>query len=237
VHTTIERVRAAGSRVTTEAYLTGIGASFLAPEVLHRRGLEPRSIQHLATGRRIADVDELRRMQAEHGHELAFVHFLDEARPAARELMVKAMVFDETAVASDAMEPHWQGGRRESLTWPLPLSVVGHPRTAGTYGRALRLLVRETGALELAEAIRRCTLVPADIAAVGVPAMSRKGRLRPGSDADVVVFNPDDVTDNATYTRTTQPTTGFAHVLVNGVPVVRDGALVPSALPGRAVRA
>ena len=50
-------------------------------------------------------------------------------------------------------------------------------------------------------------------------------------------FDPQTVTDNATYTDTTRPSTGFRHVLVGGRPVVRDGELDREALPGRPVRA
>ncbi|TVT53940.1 amidohydrolase family protein [Amycolatopsis rhizosphaerae] len=242
VHATVSRVRAAGSLVSTEAYpygsgMTGIGAAFLAPELLDRRGLTPSSIQHLASGRRMADAEELRRMRAEHGGEWAFVHFLEESDPAASELRAKAMLFEDTAVASDAIEPLWRSTPRDPLAWPLPPDVVSHPRTAGTYGRTLRTVVRETGALSLMEAIRRCSLIPAEIAARGVPALTRKGRLQPGADADIVVFEPGTVADNATYTDTVRPTSGFDYVIVNGKPVVRDGTLDLAALPGRAVRA
>jgi N-acyl-D-aspartate/D-glutamate deacylase len=119
----------------------------------------------------------------------------------------------------------------------LPPEVVTHPRTAGTYSRTLRMLVREDGALSLPEAIRRCSLVPADVLGGSVPAMRRKGRVQPGSDADLAVFDPGQVTDNATYEDTARPSTGFRHVLVAGEFVVRDGELCADALPGRPIRA
>jgi N-acyl-D-aspartate/D-glutamate deacylase len=113
---------------------------------------------------------------------------------------------------------------------------VTHPRTAGTFARTLRLLVREQGLLGLAEAVRRCTLVPAQIVQTAAPAMRRKGRLQPGSDADVTVFDPATVTDRATYSDTTRPSAGIRHVLVGGEFVVRDGDMLNGALPGRPVR-
>jgi N-acyl-D-aspartate/D-glutamate deacylase len=70
-----------------------------------------------------------------------------------------------------------------------------------------------------------------------VPAMRAKGRLQPGRDADVVVFDPETVTDRASYTDSTRPSAGIRHVLVNGVFVVRDDGIVPDARPGRPVRA
>ena len=86
------------------------------------------------------------------------------------------------------------------------------------------------------ESIRRCTLLPAQVLEASAPAMRTKGRLRPGADADVVVFDADTITDQATYGESTRPSTGVRHVLVNGTFVVRDGALVADASPGRPVR-
>jgi N-acyl-D-aspartate/D-glutamate deacylase len=73
--------------------------------------------------------------------------------------------------------------------------------------------------------------------------MRRKGRIQPGCDADLVVFDPDTVSDQATYAASTRPSTGYTHVLVGythvlvgGEHVVRDGELVSGALPGRPIR-
>jgi cytosine/adenosine deaminase-related metal-dependent hydrolase len=236
----VERVRREGATVTTEAYpygagMTGIGAAFLAPELLPRRGLTPGSIGHLGLGRRIADADELRRVRAEDPGALAFVHQTDEADPVAFGLVQRALTFPEAAVASDAIAPQWPSGSPDPLSWPLPPQVATHPRTAGTFGRTLRLLVRELGLLSLPEAVRRCTLVPARIVQEAAPAMRRKGRLQPGCDADVTVFDPATVTDRSTYTETTRPSAGIRHVLVGGRFVVRDGELDTGSLPGRPV--
>ncbi|WP_219502353.1 amidohydrolase family protein [Nonomuraea ceibae] len=234
----VERVRAEGARVTTEAYpygagMTGVGAAFLAPELLHRRGLTPHSIGLLSTGRRMADAAELRRVRQEEPGSAAFVHLLDEDSPAEFAYIRRALDFEDAAVATDAVPLLWRegGDPARRLEWPLPPDAVTHPRTAGTYGRTLRL-VREQGMLGLAEAVRRCTLVPAQVAG-----LARKGRVQPGADADLTVFDPDTVTDRATYAATALPSTGFRHVLVGGVPVVQDGALLPDARPGRPVRA
>lgn len=238
----VEKVRREGARVTTEAYpygsgMTGIGAAFLAPELLHRRGLTPHSIGHLGTGRRMADEAELRRMRESDPGGAAFVHFLDESDPEAFAHVERALAFDDAAVASDASPLLWRGGEPDPLRWPLAPDAVTHPRTAGTYARTFRMLVRERGLLDVAEAVRRCTLVPADVLGAGVPAMRRKGRIQPGCDADVTVFDPATVTDRATYEDTAAPSTGFRHVLVAGEFVVRDGELRTDVLPGRPVRA
>jgi N-acyl-D-aspartate/D-glutamate deacylase len=67
--------------------------------------------------------------------------------------------------------------------------------------------------------------------------MRGKGRLQAGRDADVVVFDPETVTDRASYLRSTRPSAGIRYVLVNGTFVVRDGGLAGDARPGRPIRA
>lgn len=236
----VTAARAQGVRVTTEAYPYGagstvMGAAFLAPEVLHRMGIAPRSITYLPTGERVADADRLRELRVTDPGGLVVVHFLDEQEPADLAVLERSFQLADTAIATDAMAPIEPGGAIAADRWPLPTGLIAHPRTAGSYARTLRWLVRERGLLTLSEAIRRSSLLPAQILTGAVPAMRRKGRVQVGADADLVVFDPATVTDHATYTSLT-PSTGFRHVLVNGTPVVRDGEVVPGALPGRAVR-
>ena len=66
--------------------------------------------------------------------------------------------------------------------------------------------------------------------------MRNKGRLREGADADMVVFDHDRISDQASYQESTRPSSGIIHVLVDGTFVVRDERLVLDALPGRALR-
>jgi N-acyl-D-aspartate/D-glutamate deacylase len=146
-------------------------------------------------------------------------------------------------VASDAMPLTWTARPADPQAWPLPPTAFTHPRTAGTFGRALRLLTRDDagdgrgGALGLAAALAKCSLEPARLLQERVPAMRRKGRLQAGMDADVVVFDPATVSDRASYRYSTRPTAGIRHTLVNGAFVVRDGEIVPDARPGRPVLA
>jgi len=69
-----------------------------------------------------------------------------------------------------------------------------------------------------------------------VPMMLDKGRIRVGADADITIFNPATVMDASTYEEPARYSKGIRYVLVNGVPVVRDGEIETIA-PGRAVRA
>lgn len=105
-----------------------------------------------------------------------------------------------------------------------------HPRTYGTFARVLGHYGRELGLFPIEEAVRRMTSLPADNLQ-----LRDRGRLVPGAFADVVVFDPETVTDEATYTDSHRYATGIRHVLVNGVPVVRDGELT-GATPGRRLR-
>jgi N-acyl-D-aspartate/D-glutamate deacylase len=105
-----------------------------------------------------------------------------------------------------------------------------HPRAYGTFPRILRQYVRETHTLTLEDAIRKFAALPASRMRIG-----DRGVLKPGLWADVVVFDPDTIRDVATFERPNQLSVGMRWVLVNGVPVVADGAAT-GALPGKVVR-
>ena len=242
VLTVVARAQAAGARVTTEAYpygsgMTAIGAAFLAPERLAERGLVPSSLTFAPTGERLASVERLRELRTSDPGGLAIIDLLDEDDPADRALLMRSLTFPGAVVASDAMPLTGTGTNPDPRAWPPPSSAITHPRTAGTFSRALRLLTRGDGAFGLAAALAKCSLEPARLLEDHVPAMRRKGRIRSGSDADIVVFDAASITDRATYLDSTRPSSGIRHVLVNGSFVVRDGEIVMDAAPGRPVRA
>jgi N-acyl-D-aspartate/D-glutamate deacylase len=237
----VGRAQAAGARVTTEAYpygsgMTGIGAAFLAPERLGERGLTPSSLTFAPTGERIASEARLRELRRADPGGLVIIELLDENDPADRELLMRSLIFPGAVVASDAMPLTWTGPEPGPLDWPLPPTAITHPRTAGTFCRALRLLTRDGAGLGLAEALAKCSLRPAQILAGHVPAMRRKGRLQAGCDADIVVFDPATVSDRSSYTDSTRASEGIHHVLVNGAFVVKNADIVADARPGLAIR-
>jgi N-acyl-D-aspartate/D-glutamate deacylase len=114
---------------------------------------------------------------------------------------------------------------------------TAHPRTAGTYSRILGPYVRDHKVLPLAEAVKKMTIMPAQRLEKRTPMMAHKGRLQPGADADIVVFDAQRVADRSTFEKPATPSEGMVHVLVQGVAVVRDGRLVENVTPGKAVRA
>lgn len=242
VHALLDRARAQGLRVTTEAYpygsgATGIGAGFLDPRMLQSAGLAPTDIVYLPTLERVESGERLEQLRSEDPGGLAIIEFLREEQPEDLGFLTRALLHADTAVASDAMPlVPAPGAIAKPADWPIPAGTKTHPRTAGTFARIFRWYVREMGLLNVAEAVRRCTLVPAQILEGVSPDMQRKGRVQVGADADIVVFDPESITDRATYSSPVETSTGISYVLVNGTAVINGGVLQPGALPGRPVR-
>ncbi|MDJ0380441.1 D-aminoacylase [Streptomyces sp. G-G2] len=105
-----------------------------------------------------------------------------------------------------------------------------HPRAWGTFARYLAHYSRELGVLSLEETITRMTGRPAR--RLG---LVRRGLVRPGYHADLVLLDPDTVRDTATFEHPRSPAAGIPYVYVNGTAVVHDGTPT-GALPGRALR-
>jgi cytosine/adenosine deaminase-related metal-dependent hydrolase len=240
VLTLLEHARAEGARISVEAYpygsgSTGIGAFFLEPDRLSAWGITPQAITYLPTGERVADADRLRHLRATDPGGLAIIDFLDEADPTDAGLLRRSLLHADSIVASDAMPLMLPRGT-DPFAWPPPPGIATHPRTAGTFAKALRIMVRESSAWSWVEAFRRCSLLPAGVVAEVAPSMRNKRRLAPGADADVVVLDPSVVSEAATYADPVRPSRGVRHLLVAGRPVVHDGVLVADTFPGQPIR-
>jgi N-acyl-D-amino-acid deacylase len=109
------------------------------------------------------------------------------------------------------------------------LKSLPHPRAYGNFARVLGKYVREEKLLSLEAAIRKMTYLPATNLG-----LDRRGLLRNGYFADVVVFDPKTIADKATYDKPHQYAVGVKHVFVNGVQVLKDGEHT-GAKPGRAL--
>ncbi len=112
-------------------------------------------------------------------------------------------------------------------------NIPGHPQDAGTYPRFIRTMVREQGQLTLMEAIRRCTYLPAT--RLG---LNNKGVINIGADADILIFDPEIITDKADYPGFGQVDArceGIDYVIVNGKVVV-EGSKVLEEKPGTIIR-
>jgi N-acyl-D-aspartate/D-glutamate deacylase len=212
----IAEARARGMDVTTESYPYTRGMTSIQSAGFDHKEEEPddyyASLLWPATGERLTRESFLRYRKQEGmvivpGNTPENVH--------------AAIVSPLTIIASDGYIAKGQG----------------HPRTAGTYALVLGRYVREEKALDLMAALRKMTLMPAQRLEKRAPMFKDKGRIRVGADADITVFDPARVIDKATYEKPLQYSEGIQFVLVNGVPVVKDGQLVDGVFPGRPARA
>ena len=120
-------------------------------------------------------------------------------------------------------------GGAYTLADTLPTNAT-HPRAYGNFARLLGHYVREERLITLQEAVRRLSALPA-----ANLRLARRGKLKTGYYADVVVFDPRTIADKATFENGHQYAVGVHHVVVNGVPALRDGEAT-AARPGRVVR-
>jgi dihydroorotase len=214
----IRAAQAAGIDVTTESYPYNRGSSYIDSHAFDN-------------WQEMSDEEIGEHIWVETGENLTRETFakykptggLIISPPSYSEESVKNLVADPMVmVASDGM---W-------LT-----DGKAHPRTWGTYARVLGRYVREQKALSLMQALNKMTVLPADRLSQRVPGMKKKGRIQAGADADIVVFDPETILDQATYQNPVQYSTGIDHVVVNGAVTLRDGQFVEDAAGGKPIRA
>jgi N-acyl-D-aspartate/D-glutamate deacylase len=214
----VEGAQQRGLDVTTECYpytaaSTSLQSAIFDPGWQQRMGINYQDVQWTATGERLtAETFEKYRKQG----GVVVIHMIPEE--AARTAVANPIVM----IGSDGMP----------ITGPKV-----HPRGQGTFSRVLGHYVREEKALDLMTALRKMTLMPAQRLEKRAPVFKDKGRIRVGADADITVFDAGRVIDRATYEEPLRASEGIQFVLVNGVPVVKDGQLVDGVFPGRAARA
>ena len=150
------------------------------------------------------------------GSRVGTVYFLMSEDNVRRQVQLPWMSF-----GSDAESSAPEGVFLQSST---------HPRAYGNFARLLGRYVRDEKLVPLQEAVRRLTSFPA--ANLGI---RDRGSLKTGYFADLAIFDPATISDHATFEAPQRYATGMRHVLVNGVPVLRDGEHT-GATPGRFVR-
>ncbi len=214
----IEKAQASGIDVTTEAYPYNRGSTLIQSHLFNE--WQDYSDEELAEFIWVRTGEPLTRQTFPERRRMGGTIIMP---PLYRQESVRQAIANPLVmIASDGM---WLSGGK------------AHPRSFGTFARVLGRFVREQGALTLPEAVRKMTLMPARRLERRVPAMRNKGRLRPGADADIVVFDASTVIDRGTYTDPAQSPDGIRYVLVNGVPVLDNGQVTAGIRPGRAVRA
>jgi N-acyl-D-amino-acid deacylase len=177
------------------------------------------------TGKSLAEVARLRGKSPEEtamdlviedGTRVGTVYFMMSEENVRKQIRLPWMSF-----GSDAESPATRGAFLKSNP---------HPRAYGNFARLLGKYVREEKIISLEEAVRRLTSLPAENLK-----LDRRGALKAGHFADIVVFDPAKIQDHATFDRPHQYATGVTHVFVNGTQVLKNGEHT-GAKPGRVVR-
>jgi N-acyl-D-aspartate/D-glutamate deacylase len=209
----IAGARARGLDVTTEAYpyeaaMTAINSARFNPGWQEKSGATYHDLMLPETGERLTKerFDELHN-SSDPRRVILFSNSMENVDPVLRNSLVM--------VASDGEK--------------------GHPRNAGTFCLILARYVRSQGTLTLMDAIRKMSLMPAQVLERSTPSARFKGRLQEGADADVVIFDPQIVTDRATYQHPMETSLGVEYLLVGGFMLVDKGKLIEGVFPGKAI--
>lgn len=237
----IGAAQALGARISVEAYPYGAGSTGIGAAMFRGEGWRDRlgGIEYSDFTAAGEPLDQARfdALQAEAPGTEIVVHMLDpENDPQDQAYLDRSILYPGGAIASDGGDWQVDGHQVAADVWPIPEEAESHPRSAGTYGRFLRIWVRERGMLDWPEAIAKTSYYPATILEDSVPQMRRRGRLQEGAVADIVVIDPDSVSDRSTYETPAQASVGFDYVIVGGQVLVDHGTLDTTLFPGEAIR-
>ncbi len=209
----VEGARARGLDITTEAYpyiagMTAINSALFNPGWREKLGIDYSNLVIPDTGEHLTKerFEELHKSSKQQW-VLIFAN--------TQEMVDKTIPNPLIMIASDGAE--------------------GHPRNAGTFSRVLAQYVREKKTVTLMDAIRKMSLMPAQMLERSTPSAHAKGRLQEGADADIVVFDPQTITDRSTFEKPMETSVGVHYLLVGGTPLIADSKMVSDVYPGKAI--
>src|SRR5210317_1823560 len=231
-----DAARAKGIQVIGELYpydygASIVGADYLVPEK-YQRDMD-RTYKDII---QISNLEPLTKESYEHLRETApftpimFYNALEED-------VVKGLEHPSSVVGSDGFVWTDRETGEIVLDWDHPYDTVnGHPRGAGTHARILAWTRDKKLDIPLSLAVSKMTYMIAKyMEDNGVPQMADKGRIQEGKDADITIFDPKTVQDNATMQDGGLPSTGIPYVLVNGTVVVKESETVDDVFPGKPI--
>jgi len=233
VHELLVRMRERGMNVWGEIYpyaagSTALNAVFLAPEIwegtLGHKYEE--TIQDVATGEWYTPEKREEVLKKEPTRPVLVFKMPESAIIDWLKLPGVSLVTDGMPMIPD-----------DKLTWDTPYENLPntHPRAAGSFAKALRL-ARENN-IPLMQIISMTSYnSAAPLGKMGLTSMQKRGRLQKGMIADITIFDPEKVTDQATYEKGTLPSVGIPYVVVNGTIVVKDAQVLKGVNPGQPIR-
>ena len=233
VHELLVLMRERGMNVWGEIYpyaagSTALNAVFLEPEVwVETLGYKYEdTIQDVATGEWYTQETRARMIAQEPVRPVLVFKMPESAVVDWLKLPGVSLVTDGMPMLPD-----------DDLTWDTPYDELPntHPRGAGSYAKALRL-ARENN-IPLMQILAMSSFNSArPLGEMGLKSMQERGRMQEGMVADITIFDPDTVTDHATYAKGTLPSTGIPYVVVNGMIVVKDSQVLKGVNPGQPIR-
>lgn len=239
----IAAAQAAGVPISTENLGWSLGATFanaLFYDPEYRRTTLGKAAPDdlIYAGRAIADWQELARIRAtDPSGMIVNIRRDEDNNPEDQAEMVRRLAFPGAILASDAMPIYSSPGQlAPGDAWPIPPGSNTIPRSTATFTRVIELYVNRLGAFSLMDVLVMGSHLPAEIFGRFIPQLRAKGRIAPGADADLIIFEPANIRANASLTNPTALPSGMAWVIVNGTPLIEKGELRLDRLPGRSIR-
>jgi hypothetical protein len=232
----IDAAYANGRQVIAEIYPYTYGATIVAADYLHPDNYQ-RNMGHDYGD--IVEISDLKPLTQARYEELIKTAPATNVtfENASKDDLFTALAHPTSIIGSDAFPYVSKSDGSYVQDWDTPYEAVnGHPRGAGTHALVLQM-VRENNLMPLMLAISKMSYMPAKfLQDNGIPQMADKGRIQVGADADITVFDPATVKQNATPANGGLPSTGIPYVVVNGTIVVADSRVLKDVFPGQPIR-
>ena len=232
----IDKARERGIHILGELYPynfggTIAGADYLKPDNYQRNmGRDYKDIIEVATMKPLTKERYEELTSKTPGASVMFAN-------AKYEDVYKGLAHPTSVLGSDAYPYVIRETGKIAIDFDIPYGTVnGHPRSSGAHAKLLQWVREKKIDIPLSLAVSKMTYMIAQyLEDNGVPQMAEKGRIQEGKDADITIFDPDTVKENATIDDAGLPSTGIPYVLVNGTVVVKDSEVLKGVFPGEPI--